>query len=276
MALFLPIRGLSGYFVGQTLPSLLTMGMAFFGLRSVLGRAVKAESYWRSDGRQIVAYMVPYGILASLGIMLGAVELFVIRHRLPDLESAAYYMISRFAETGAYMGLTLTFVAFPLIAERHEKGETSDRLLWQSLGGALAAGLVLALLFSISAPWLFSRVGAWRPYTPFVPYLAVLTLIHAFRIATACFITHEMACRRFAFLLYYGSLCVIEMFTLYGLTGYRFFSPYLPAAWLSALEAFNPCRLSVVLGVMSLFTLLSFGAALLDALRQRKTRISVQ
>ncbi|MEI7901560.1 MAG: hypothetical protein WCK89_15015 [bacterium] len=270
MAVCLPIRGLSGYFVGQTLPNLLTMCIAFFGLRHILGRAVKAEPYWRSDGKRMLAYMGPCGIVIVLGVMQMAVEAFVIRHRLPDLESAAYYMISRFAEMGAYMGMTMIFVAFPLIAERHEKGETSGRLLWHSMGGTLAVGLSLALLFFLFGAWLFRQVDAWHPYAAFAPQMSVLTMMYAFRLATGCFTSHEMACRRFTFLSYYGVLLVVEMLVLYGLTGYRFFSAFIPGAWMTTIEALNPCCLSFVLGVMFMFTLLAFGASLAHALRQAR------
>lgn len=268
MLVFLPIRGLSGYFVGQTLPTLLALGMSFFGLRHVFSRSVRTESYWRTDGKRMLAYLVPFGVFVVLGVMQGAVETFVIRHRLSDLESAAYYMISRFAEAGAYMGSTLIFVSFPLIAERHEKGQSSEHLLWQSMGGTLIVGLLLALVFYYFGAWILGWSEFWRPYAAYSPTMAVLTVVFALRLATACFFNHEMACHRFSFLSYYSVVLVLELVVLYGLTGYRFFSPFIPQAWMTLVEAFNPCRLPVVLGVMLVFTLLPFGAVLVHALRR--------
>lgn len=265
MALFLPIRGLSGYFVGQTLPNLMTMGMTLLSLRQIL--KVKAEPYWRADSKRMLSYLVPYGIGTVLSVSQMAVETFIIRHRLPDMESAGYYIISRFAETGYYVGMTMIFVAFPLISARHEKGISTHRLMWHSMAGTLAAGAALAVLFLFLGPLILGSLDTSRPYVGFVSHMAILTLLNAIRLASFCFINHEMACHRFSYLGYCSLLTIFEVVTLYGLTGYQFFAPYVPEDWLRAVAAFNPCRLSVVLSIMFTNSMLIFGAVLIHALR---------
>jgi O-antigen/teichoic acid export membrane protein len=270
MAVCLPIRGLSGYFVGQTIPGLITMGFSFVGLRHILNRKVKAVPYWRADGKRILAYLIPCALLAFFSVMQSSVETFVIRHRLPDLESAAFYMISRFAETGAYMGIAVIFVAFPLIAEKHERGEATERIMWHSMAGTLLAGGLLAGGFLLFGRMLLGSVASWRLYAGFAPQMALLTLIHAVRVATSCFLSAEMACGRSRYLLHYGFLLSMESVLLYASTGFLFFVPYVPADWIRAVELFNPCRLTFVLQVMFAFSLLPFIAVITHALIRRR------
>jgi len=265
MLITLPIRGISGYFVGQIMPNLLSIILSAFGLRHIFARTIKAESYWRSDGGAILKYMIPYGLYILLGTAQGTCETFVIRHRLPDFESAAYYMISRFAEIGAMAGMAIIFVMFPYISERHEKGTSSNRRLWQSMAGSLFAGLVIAIIFWQMGSWMFSLFLPWHPYMPFVKQMVLLTVLQAVRISGVCFVTHEVACNRFGFLKYYGSLLVLEIVFLYGITGFGFFAPFIPSEWIESLRIFNPCRLDFVLMVMMASTLLGFMMVLVHA-----------
>jgi hypothetical protein len=142
------------------------------------------------------------------------------------------------------------------------------------MGGTLAIGISMALFLFFSGSWILNWTSAWRPYTAFVSQMAILTTVHAFRLATACFINYEMACSRFRFLVHYGVLLGVEVVVLYSLTGYRFFAAYVPDSWIAALAAFDPCRLNVVLGVMLVFSLLPFGAALAHALSRLEVRHS--
>ncbi len=269
MLVCLPIRGLSGYFVGQTAPYLLSAGIGIFGLRHVLSRKIQAMPYLRTDGRRILAYMMPCGVLAGIGILQMAVETFVIRHQLPDIESAAYYMISRFAEASGYLSTTMLFVSFPLMAERHVRGESSTRLLWHTVWGTLATGLLASLAFCCMGSWLFLSVPTLRPYAAFIPHLVALTVLISLRGATFCLINHELACDRFAFVGCVVGPLVAEMIVLYAVTGYRFFTPYIPVIWLTNLAAFNPCRLSVVIDIMLFFAVIVFVALLVHKLTRK-------
>jgi len=265
MLITLPIRGVSGYFVGQIMPNLLSIILSAFGLRHVFARTIKAESYWRSDGGAILKYMIPYGLYILLITAQGTCETFVIRHRLPDVESAAYYMISRFAEIGAMAGMAIIFVMFPYISERHEKGTSSNRRLWQSMAASLLAGILIAIVFWVTGSWMFSLFVPWHPYMPFVKQMVLLTVLLAVRISSLCFVTHEVACNRFGFLKYFGILLVLEIVFLYGITGFGFFAPYLPREWVDTVNMLNPSRLDFVLMVMMVSTLAVFMMVLLHA-----------
>lgn len=250
MLIFMPFRALSGYFVGQSTPAVTFIIVSVFSLKRQLGRAVKMESYWRNDWRQMVKYTVPVAIQLVAGTVQTAVEMFVIRHRLPDMDSAGYYVISRFAEIGGYTGMTLLFVLFPLAAESHERGDRSHRLLWHSMGGALGIGLLLAVAFYFCGGWLLGLSSAWKDYLPYTPQMALLTVICSLRSAGGCFINFEMACGRFKFVSYVTLIAVVECALLYGLTGYSFFEGVLPQAWVSWMASLNAARLGFLLQVM--------------------------
>jgi O-antigen/teichoic acid export membrane protein len=256
LLIVLPIRALSGYFVGQIVPTLYGIGAALFGLRTILfNKRLRAMPYLREDGGSMLRFAWPVLLGSLCGMPQGLVEAFVIRHRLPDLDSAGYYMISRFAEMGAYVGLSMMVVMFPLASEQHEKGKRSHKLILQSMSGALLAGSLLALAFRLWGGPLLNLTPAWRPYAAFAPHLALLTVIIAMRSAINCFMSHEIAHARFGFYWYSGAITMIESLFLYGITGFSFFAPWVPASWIRWVDALNPSRLEFVLGVMLWSTL---------------------
>jgi O-antigen/teichoic acid export membrane protein len=252
--------------MGQTASSCFTIVAAFFGLRRRLGRAVKMEPYWGADWKPILRYARPVAIMTVAVSIQAAVETFVIRQRLPAIESAGYYIISRFGEMGASVGMTLLFVLFPLAAEKHEQGLDSFRLLWQAMAAALVSGLLLAVGFLAFGSWGLRLARSWRDYAAYAPQMALLTVIYSIRTAGGCFVYHQMACHRFGFVWYCSLASIIEAALLYSLTGYGFFSPYFPAAWVAWLASWQAARLTFVLATMFLFSLLPFFGMLAELL----------
>ena len=273
MLIFMPIRALSGYFVGQSAPAVFSILVSLFGLRRQLGGQVKSERYWQTDWRPLVRYTLPVAMVLIAGALQAAVEMFVIRHRLSDMDSAGYYVISRFAEIGAYTGLTLMFVLFPLAAEQHEKGERGYRILWHSLGGVFGIGVLFVLIIHLSGKWLLGLVPLWKEYVPYASQMTLLTSVFVIRTAGGCFANFEMACGRFGFIGYGVAIPGIECALLYGLTGYSFFSGWLPPAWIDWMASLNASRLNFILQVMlcsSILTIVCGACQLL--LRHRRER----
>ncbi len=270
MWIAMPFRALSGYFVGQSVPSLFLIGASLFGLRRHLGRAVRSEPYWQKDWHPMLRYTLPVAILTVANAVQAAVESFVIRHRLPALDSAGYYVISRFAEIGAYVGLTFMFVLFPLAAERHERGERSDRYLWHAIGGTLGAGLVLAGLFALFGEWLLRLNPVWSDYAGYGRAMVVLTLVFVARTAASCFSSHEMACGRFGFVRWFSLVAGIECAVLYGLTGFPFFYGILPTPWVDGMASLRAGRLEFILNVMLVSAAALFVSVGLHELRRRR------
>jgi O-antigen/teichoic acid export membrane protein len=249
----LPIRGISGYFVGQVVPLLFCIVASLAALRKHLFSHVKMVSYWSEDWKPILAFTAWNALLYSVSQVMGTTEAFVIRHRLSEHESAGYYMISRFAEISFYISIVSTVVLFPLVAEHHERANNQEyRLLTQSSIISFMAGLIFAILFTPVVYYLFVWKSDWTVYLPFIPHMVALSLLQVIRGSTHCFVMFKTAKNEFDFVPYYVAVFAMEAVLLYCLTGYRFFIPWMPASWMEALVAFNPCRLSVVLGVILL------------------------
>lgn len=246
-----PFRALSGYFVGQIVPALYGIGVALFGLRSVLfDKKIKAMPYIQTDGRDMVHFMCSVLLGSLFFAPKDVIEVFVIRHRLPEIDSAAYYVMSRFAEIGTYVGATMTYILFPMASEQHEQGNRSQKLLFHGIGGSLGAGLILAGLFLFAGRHLVCIVPNGESYVSYVPHLALLTVITSLRCAFQCFLTHEIACCRFAPFWWIGPFFLLSAVVLYCATGFSFFAPYVPASWVIRMDAINPGRLSFILGFM--------------------------
>jgi O-antigen/teichoic acid export membrane protein len=272
----MPIRAISGYFVGQTTPSIFLIFFALFNLRKQLGQEVKAEAYWKSDRYPILKYAFPVAVFVSVGTLQTLVETFVIRHRLPSLDSAGYYVISRFAEIGGYVGLTLVFVLFPLAAESHEKGGRSCRMLWHSIVGAFVSGVLLSSLLWARGEWLLSVIPTWQEYAVYNSQMAVLAMVFTLRSVGACFVNFEMACGRFGFVCYFAGIAGLESVLLYGLTGYSFFEERVPSFWITWAERLNACRLDFVIQVMFVSSCLTAVCALLhEVMRHLPRRVTV-
>lgn len=263
MLVCMPFRAISGYFVGQSAPSALVILASLFGLRRQLNRQVKAEPYWLEDWRAILRYTIPVAVYVVTGAVQIMVEAFVIRHRLPDVDSAGYYVISRFSDIGAYAGMSFVFVLFPLAAENYEQGGRSHRLLWQSMGGALGIGLLLVVGIHVFGRMLLGLSNAWADYVTYAPQLTALTLIVVMRVVCACFVNFEMACGRFGFVSYYVFLSGIQSVLLYSITGYSFFEGWLPTGWIAWMASLRAARLDFLIKIMLWFSVSTFVCSLL-------------
>jgi O-antigen/teichoic acid export membrane protein len=249
----LPVRGLSGYFLGQIVPIGLGILASLFVLRRYIGKTVKVASYWREDWSPILKFTAWTAVLYSVSQVMGTTEGFVIRHRLSDVESAGYYMISRFAEISFYISSACTVVLFPLISEQHERGGGREHhLLVQSTVISFLSGLLFSVVALPFLRLIFQIKPDWNVYLMFSPHFFALCIIQVIRGSTHSFVLYHTAKNDFSFVPYYVFVLLCETVLLYCLTGYTFFAPWLPQGWLSTVAAFNPCRLSVVLGVILL------------------------
>ena len=139
MWIALPFRGLTGYFVGQTAGPAFQSGVALLDfLRR--HRGVRCEPWFREDRRVFLAFAIPLAFSTIVGNLRGMAEMMPMA-RVPAIESAAYYQITRFTEIASYLGFTLVFVLFPVVSARHERGQGTRRILLQTMCGSLALAL---------------------------------------------------------------------------------------------------------------------------------------
>ena len=240
MLVTMPFRALAGYMLGQLSAPAMSIVVSCLSLRKDIGRGVKAVPLGKADVREMLRYTIPVAVNLLIGTVMGTWQALLIRQRLPEVESAGFYIISRLAEIAAYAGMSLSVVVFPLAAEAREKGESGNGLLWRILGGTLLPGLVVTLLFACCGRLILSAVPLWRDYVMYWPLLALFTLRLTLCTTYGVFSTYEIAAGRFSFLWYWIPFTFLETGALVALTGYGAFSGVLPSGvvdWMASLSA---------------------------------------
>ena len=269
--LVLPLRGLSGYFVGQIVPSAFSIITTLYLLRRYFGKRLERVSYWNDDMKEILRYVGWFAIFSLCSMLATTVENFVIRHRLSSVDSAAYYMISRFSEIVISLGLISSSVLFPLMVERHtQKDDSHKGLLGQALILQLVGGLFFSVGMVLFAYLLFKLKQDWHVYTGYMPHLIVLCLISVMRSLSYCYAMHELALSRFGFIAPFSLICLGEAAVLYGGTGYAAFSQWIPSGLFEIISRHNPCQLPFILLVMCASTVVMLCYVMQRIVRSQK------
>lgn len=254
MLVTMPFRALTGYFVGQAAGPFFQIGASVYALRKEMGTSVKAEPYWT---KLVICAFMKYMFFIALAMfvvsLVSFVEPLIIRQRLPEVDSAAFYMISRFAEIGSYLGLTLSTILFPYVSEASEAGGSGNKIIIRSMAGAITFGVVCAGGFYLFGRDAFSFLPNGATYAQYVPELVVLTLVLSVNISVGCFTTGEIAANRFAWLWWFVPVYLLYTVFLFVVTGYGYLQGILPDSMIDALASLNACRLRFVLGTMVVF-----------------------
>ena len=249
MLVSMPFRALSGYFVGQAAYPFTILVASLWALRGRLGRAVKTVSYWREDGPAIIRYAIPVMAWTVVTTVFSTVDSLVIRHRLSDFESAGYYMVTRFTDISSYLGMAFTTFLFPMVASRSENDAGARKVLWHSVAGTAVGGLLVGALLHLCGGFILDLNSLWRPYMPMARFMLPICFLNVLIVGGGCMATYDIAQGRFGFLKYAIPITVGKGVFVYALTGFGFFRGIVPDVWVDVVEAFNPCRLSVVLAI---------------------------
>jgi O-antigen/teichoic acid export membrane protein len=264
----LPINGLLGYFSSQLALNVFFCVVSLWGIRHLVSRSVARESYY-SHWREMISYTGPFVIITGVSTLSTTVQYLVIRQRLPEVESAAFYFCSRFSEIPNMLWASIGCIFFPLISDAHEKGEKTNNTLTNVLTLLFVGGGFIALLLGLTIPWVFGKISQCSLYQPYAYLVGWLAFANVFRVGFACFSLHEMACRRFSFLWYALPIALLESAFLVSFTGYGFFVPYLPMPWVEWMASLKVARLSYIVGVFFVTAMLPFALALLHLAVQR-------
>lgn len=237
MLVAMPFRALSGYILGQATPPASCSVLAAISLHKNL-KSIPLDTSWRKDLPEIWRYLWPVAVYTGVGTVTGAIFITVIRQRLPEVESAAFYILSRLAEIAGYAAGSMAVVLFPLASEAHEKGENTTGILKRTAVLSIAATLVLSGIFTVIAPFIFAHVSAWSQYREYAYLLPLMTIFAGFAALISAFIAYEVACRHFITLAFIHGLNVIITVLLVAFTGGEFFRGILPDAavdWMTSL-----------------------------------------
>ena len=240
MLVAMPFRALSGYVLGQMSGPALSVAFSCFALRKDLGRDVKSVRLDREDVRAMVKYTFPISIYLVVGTLIGTWQLLLFRQRLPMMESAAYYIISRFGEVTAYASMALMAVSFPMAVEASQNGKDGGRILFRVLLGSLGTGLFVSIVLLLWGKSILGLIPLWQDYVPYSGLLAAYAFRMTICAGNGAFYSYETATGNFAFLRYWLPLTLIETGTLVVLTGCGAFEGILPdelVGWMASLHA---------------------------------------
>ena len=263
MLVAMPFRALSGYLLGQIAPSVLHIGWSVVALRGDLGRAIAADSSWRRDLPAMMRYAGFVTLWMGAGTISAMIQTMIIRQRLPEVESAAYYMISRFAELATYAGMSLSVVMFPFAAEAHTKGRDSSRILRRMTVATVGFGLLCAVGLALFGRFLFELTPLWSAYVGYVPDMVLLALVLTLGMAAGNFCSHQAARDDFTFLWFVAPLSVAQAAFYVCFTGYEFFNGILPQSIVDCMASLRIASLRNILWTMCVFAVFNFiGAAI--------------
>ena len=268
MLVMMPFRALTGYFTGQSSVPVFQIVGSIFCLRKEL--SVPAEPYWtREIVRRFGALFLIFGIDAIAGGFSSLVESTVLRQRLPEIDSAAYYMVTRFSDIASFLGTTLIFTLFPFTAELAAKCKDMRPLIVKSSFAIFTTNAALGAFF-----WFFGgRILAFLPhgseYASFwwaIPWLITLASIILF---SSLYTTAEISASRFGYMKWMIPLTLLYPAALLFVTGYGYFSAHLPASWTAFLSAHNVTSLSSMLCWMTGIAVLKALGCAIAMLRQK-------
>ena len=267
----MPFRALSGYFVGQAASPAASMILSVFFLRKEL--SVKAEPYWaRPVIKRFMRIFLGVGISSAVGMLLGLVEQTILRQRLPALDSAAYYMVTRFSEIATLISGTLVLTLFPYTAETAERGESTRPFVIKAAIPMASFGILLALVFVFLGKPILTLLPNGDQYSTHalaIPWLIGITTVNSLQ---SFHINTEISACRFAFLKWWVPVHVISTLLLLAITGYGYFTDYIPASWADFLSIHNITSLSAMLWWMTIQALLKFAFCIADLVRQDPIR----
>ena len=268
MLVMMPFRAITGYFVGQSAVPVSQIVGSVICLRKEL--SVPAEPYWNCEiVRRFGRLFLIFGISAVAGGIASLVESTVLRQRLPELDSAAYYMVTRFSDIAGFLASALVFTLFPFTAELAAKGKDTRPLILKTSAAVFVTNAVLAVFF-----WLFGeRILAFLPhgseyaaYWWAIPWIIAITSINLF---SSFYSTGEVSAFRFGYMKWMIPLTLIYPAVLLFVTGYGYFTACIPASWTDFLATHNVTSLSTMLWWMTGIAILKAIGSALAMLRQK-------
>ena len=270
MLITLPFRALTGYFVGQTSVPVCQIVGSVFCLRKEL--SVPAEPYWnREIVRRFGRLFLVFGIWSVAGGFATLVESTVIRQRLPELDSAAYYMVTRFSDIANFLGLTFVFTIFPYAADLAAKGKDTRPLILKASIAVFATNAVLAAMFWFWGESILTLLPHGSEYASFwwaIPWIIAAASINLF---SSLYSTAEASAFRFGFLMWMAPLMLLYPTLLLLVSGHGYFTDYLPHPLTKFLSTHNITTLSAALWWITGFAVAKAIGCAFSMIRQKAT-----
>ena len=198
MLLAMPFRPLSGYVVGQTSTPVFHIVASLFCLRKPL--SVKAEPYWKKATAKRFSWLFAMLAAGSLSSSFATLmENTVLRHNLPALDSAGYYMVTRFSDIPGFLATSLAFTLFPFAAEMNADGKDPRPLMLKICLALAVFNAAFAGAFALCGKWLLSILPNGEAYSAYWWAIPCVILISMMTNMAAIYTTTEVAANRFGY-----------------------------------------------------------------------------
>lgn len=250
MLIAMPFRALTGYFVGQASVPSFNILASVVALKKEL--SVPAERYWSRDTfKKFSALIVLFLVWGGINGMYSLVESTIIRQRLPDLDSAGYYMASRFSEIATYLFAAVNLALFPLAADLAKDHHGRRMLVLKAIVANVAFCALVGVAscaFGRQALGLLPHGDEYAAYWWAIPWL---TAISAVASVQGFYVTAEIAAGRFGFMKWFLPIDIAYVALLLFVTGFGYFIDWFPASWAQFFSLHNVRSLDTMLWWMT-------------------------
>ena len=255
MLVMIPFRALTGYFVGQTAPGAFAIIASVIGLRKEL--SVPAEPYWnREVVRRFSRLFLIFGISGIASGLVGLVETTILRQRIPEIESAAYYMATRFSDIASFLVAALVFTIFPFTAELAAKGKDTRPIVIKTSLAVIGTNAVLAAALCFFGRQILALLPHGAEYANYwwaMPWLVGIATLNGI---SNLYMTAESSANHFRYLLWFVPLYFLYPAAQLVVTGYGYFDGIFPESWMNFLATHNIRSLVAALWWMTALNLL--------------------
>lgn len=250
MLIAMPFRALTGYFVGQAATPAFGIVASVFSLRKEF--SAKTELYWsRKTSRNLLGLFLIFTTTGIVGGFYLLVESTIIRQRLPDFDSAGYYIATRFSEIGSYLFAAISAVLFPMAADLANDGKAHQQLVIKSILANFVFCAIIGIIFSLFGQQLLLLLPHGDKYAKYwwaIPWLVGISSLAAIQ---GLYTTAEMAAGRFGYLKWIIPIDVAYPILLLLITGYGYFQAIIPVSWAEFLSIHNIRSLDTMLWWMT-------------------------
>lgn len=273
MLVAMPFRPIAGYFVGQSSTPVFNIVAAIFSLRKEL--SAKAEPYWnRETLRKFSSIFILFLLWTISSGIYNLVEATIIRQRLPDLDSAGYYIATRFSDIAGFLAATLAFTVFPFAAEQYAKGKGTRSITIKAISANAIFCAALAIPFIFFGRQILSLLPNGNHYAEYwwaIPWLIAITWLSSIY---GFYSTTEAAASRFRFLRWSIPLNITYPAVLLAVTGHGYLSGFIPNSCTEFLSTHNIYSLKTMLCWMTAINVLIALACIIAMTRQHhRTRL---
>ena len=214
MAVAMPARALAGYFAGQAALPVFRIAASVFSLRRDL--SVPAEPFWNGAAlRRVTLSFLAILAYQAAPMFAALVEQSVLRTSCSSMDSAGYYMVSRFSDFLNYMTFPLLLVLFPYTATAAKKGEATRPYVLKCAAVSLVVALAMAALYWIAGERLIALMPNGVNYSDYAKFMPVLVVIAALTACQIFYTNAEVSAGRFGFLKWLVPLHLVYPAALY-------------------------------------------------------------